>query len=31
MQLIRAENPDAVTEFEYDDAGRLICEKNQWP
>ncbi len=27
MQLIRAENPDAVTEFEYDDAGRLICEK----
>lgn len=27
MQLIRAENPDAVTEFEYDAAGRLICEK----
>lgn len=27
MQLIRAENPDAVTEFEYDTSGRLICEK----
>ncbi|EKK5571942.1 hypothetical protein ACQSMR_001719 [Morganella morganii] len=27
MQLIRAENPDAATEFEYDAAGRLICEK----